>query len=312
MQSEIVFIGECMIELRGIGKNLTQGFGGDTLNTALYLSRLLQNNSSVYYITALGQDPLSTYLIEEWKKEGINTDFVHCSPNKLPGIYNIATDAHGERSFNYWRQDSAYKHLLYECDKGRLQSKLNSAKLIYISGISIAVLSNDSRKQLFEMLEQAKDKGALIAFDNNFRPKLWQESNSSEYCLEAYEKILSLTDIAFLTFDDEIKLHGLHSIQECIRRTQSYGVEEIVIKDGSNVAYALTHYASFKLAPQKITNVVDTTAAGDSFSAAYLATRLQGGRLELALHNAHSLAGKVIQYPGAIMPIELMPSLVLH
>ena len=54
-------------------------------------------------------------------------------------------------------------------------------------------------------------------------------------------------------------------------------------------------------------NVIDTTAAGDSFSAGYLAVRLTGGTPEAAAQRGHLTASTVIQYRGAIIPREAMP-----
>src|SRR3954452_25326751 len=83
----IASIGECMIELRQMpGGHLTRSFGGDTLNTAVYLARL---GAEVDYITALGDDPLSDEMIAGWQAEGIGTERVMRLKGKLPGLYMI-------------------------------------------------------------------------------------------------------------------------------------------------------------------------------------------------------------------------------
>ncbi|KEZ63562.1 hypothetical protein C1E_0230775 [Pseudomonas amygdali pv. tabaci str. ATCC 11528] len=63
----------------------------------------------------------------------------------------------------------------------------------------------------------------------------------------------------------------------------------------------------FDVASQKVERVVDTTAAGDSFSAAYLAARLMGEHLRQAAEAGHRLASVVIQHPGALVPKSVMP-----
>ena len=79
--------------------NTALSHGGDTLNTAVYLSRL---GLSVRYVTALGDDPLSSEMIESWQQENIDCSLVDRHDGAVPGLYFIDTDAAGERSFLYW------------------------------------------------------------------------------------------------------------------------------------------------------------------------------------------------------------------
>src|SRR5258707_2128696 len=93
--TRVACIGECMIELKQAGSGLfSRGYGGDTLNTAVYLARL---GAGVDYITALGDDPLSDEMIARWAAEGVGTGLVVRLRGKLPGLYMIQTDVQGER-----------------------------------------------------------------------------------------------------------------------------------------------------------------------------------------------------------------------
>ncbi|PTU04499.1 ketodeoxygluconokinase, partial [Pseudomonas sp. HMWF031] len=104
----IALIGECMIELqhRADG-SLQQSFGGDTLNTAVYLSRELAGAGTVDYVTALGDDSFSDAMCQSWAEENIGLGMVQRLPGRLPGLYCIQTDAAGERRFLYWRNEAA-------------------------------------------------------------------------------------------------------------------------------------------------------------------------------------------------------------
>ena len=123
--------------------------------------------------------------------------------------------------------------------------------------------------------------------------------------------MLACTDIAFLTLDDEDLLWGALPVEDVIARTQQAGVKEIVIKRGAEsclvaiAGEALKEVPAVKLPKE---SVVDTTAAGDSFSAGYLAVRLTGGEAEAAAKRGHLTASTVIQYRGAIIPREAMPN----
>src|SRR5436305_13396867 len=103
--TKVACIGECMVELKQAGSGLFSRFyGGDTLNTAVYLARL---GAGVDYITALGDDPLSDEMIAGWAAEGVGTTGVLRLRGKLPGLYMIETDANGERRFFHWRVGGA-------------------------------------------------------------------------------------------------------------------------------------------------------------------------------------------------------------
>lgn len=302
---QVAVIGECMVELQKADDLYKQTFGGDTLNTALYLSRLTRDkNVTTRYITGLGQDPFSQQMLTAWQHEGINTDDVVISDKHLPGMYLIETSPDGERRFFYWRDNAAAKFWLDENSKAHTQQLLNTQQFIYLSGISLAILPENARQLLIEILQQARQHGAKIIFDNNYRPALWASKNITQ---QAYQQILSLTDIAFLTFDDEQLLYGDTHEDESIARAQQCGVNEIVVKRGSQACFIIIDGQKIEVPANKISHVVDTTAAGDSFSAGYLASRILGGEPIDAAKMGHLLAGTVIQHRGAIIPAKAMP-----
>ncbi|MDG3084848.1 sugar kinase [Vibrio hannami] len=303
----IAVIGECMVELRKINGALDQSFGGDTLNTAAYISRLVNDhNVETSYVTGLGKDPFSRDMLTAWQQEQINTDLVHISDKKTPGIYAIETAEDGERSFYYWRSESAAKYWLREYSVEELVSKLSPQDWIYLSGISLAILPQDCLHKLLDVIQICRENGTKIAFDNNYRSVLWESTQDAQ---KAYESILKLTDIAFLTYDDEVELWSDTDEQQAIDRTRKLGVEEIVVKRGANACYVATADNIEIVAANKVERVVDTTAAGDSFSAGYLAKRLTGGDLVQSAQAGHLLAGTVIQYPGAIIQLDCMPNI---
>lgn len=304
---KVALIGECMVELQQCGDLYKQSFGGDTLNTAIYLSRLTANQGvATSYLTGLGRDPFSNEMINQWQQEQINTEMVARSDTKLPGLYTIETQEDGERNFYYWRNDSAARYWLREADTAALVKQLSSFQLIYLSGISLAILPEDCQAILLDVLKQCRAAGSRIAFDNNYRPRLW---SSVEQAQAAYQQVLSLTDWAFLTFDDEVMLWGDIEEQQAIERTEKLGVKEIVVKRGADDCYVVSDGEFYTIPATKVNKVVDTTAAGDSFSAGYLAKRLTGGTPEQAAQTGHLLAGTVIQYRGAIIPGDAMPNI---
>ncbi|WP_336818919.1 sugar kinase [Cedecea sp. MMO-103] len=308
LTQKIAVIGECMIELSQSGAQLHRGFGGDTLNTSVYLARQVSEGAlEVHYVTALGEDSFSQQMLDTWQREHLHTALIQRLEHRLPGLYYIETDSHGERTFYYWRNEAAARFWLESERSGEICAELARFDYLYLSGISLAILNNASREKLFAMLKQARSNGCKVIFDNNYRPRLW---TSPEETQRVYRQMLACTDIAFLTLDDEDALWGVVPAEEVIRRTHAAGVEEVVIKRGAESCLVsvsgedLLDVPALRLAKEKI---VDTTAAGDSFSAGYLAVRLTGGTAEEAAKRGHLTAGTVIQYRGAIIPLDAMP-----
>lgn len=310
MTTKIAVIGECMIELSMKQDSTTRGFGGDTLNTSVYLSRLLKDNDfSIHYVTGLGTDPFSQEMLDCWQTENIQTDLVQRMSDKIPGLYSIVTDEHGERSFYYWRNDAAAKFWLKATETDRIIQQIEHYDYVYLSGISIAILDAESILKLLDLLKRVKANGGKVIFDNNFRPRLW---SSLDLARSVYADILSFTDIAFLTLDDEDLLWGKLPYEQVIERTKQFGVTEIVIKRGSNSCIIDSVDGRFEVPANKIAKdkVIDTTAAGDSFSAGYLGARLSGRNPSQSALQGHLVAGMVIQYRGAIIPVDATPTLI--
>ena len=305
----IAIIGECMVELQKKDGQLRQSFGGDTLNTALYLSRLTKaHDIKTSYITALGNDPFSKEMLSAWQEEGIDTSLVLTVSGKQPGIYYIETDETGERYFHYWRNEAAAKFMFEQNESPVLIDTLYSYDAVYLSGITLAILTEEGKRQLFAFLEHFKAQGGKVIFDNNYRPKLWEGRENAMFW---YLKMLKFTDIALLTFEDEQMLYGDEHLEQCIDRTSSLGVDEIIIKRGSKDCLVVANGEAQYVAPNKVDNVIDTTAAGDSFSAGFLAKRLTGGSVAESAYFGHCIAGTVIQHKGAIIPREVMPDFPL-
>ncbi|MEE4690896.1 sugar kinase [Pseudomonas alliivorans] len=302
--SRVALIGECMIELQQHADgSLHQSFGGDTLNTAVYLARLL-GSGQVDYVTALGDDSFSDAMCKVWSEEGIGLGKVQRLPGRLPGLYCIQTDASGERRFLYWRNEAAVRDCFMTPAAEPILAALTSYDVLYFSGITLAVLGAEGRSRLLAMLAKARSRGAKVAFDNNYRPRLWA---SVEHAREAYLACLPYVDLALLTEDDEQALYGYTDTEQLLTAYRQRGIDEIVIKRGAQSCIVETDGKRFEIPTQKVERVVDTTAAGDSFSAAYLTARLKGEHPQQAAEAGHRLAGIVIQHPGALVPKSVMP-----
>ena len=291
-------IGECMVELSPADQGLyQQAFAGDTLNTAIYAIRTAGKAIDTSYVTAVGTDRFSDRMIDFFQGEKINSQWVVRLADKLPGLYVIELDQHGERSFSYWRNDSAARALFsHGLKEHQIVALAESFDVYYLSGISLAILDDHSRSVLRQILVRARERGARVAYDSNYRPRLWQSRAEAQAVTLEF---LALTDLALVTFDDEQALFGDQSISGTLARLSSVG--EVVIKQGSEGCTIVHNRHKTYVPTIPVSQVVDTTSAGDSFNGGYLARRMLGDTPEAAAF-AHRLAGTVIQYKGAIIP----------
>jgi len=294
----LVAVGEVMIELtRAADGRYRFGFGGDTFNTAVYLARA---GIEVDYATALGDDPYSDALLALSAAEGIGTDLMIRVPGRVPGLYMVETDDRGERSFCYWRESSPARELFEHAEWGRVAERLLAAQMIYFSGITLGLYSNVGIGRFLAATEIARKNGARVVFDGNFRPRVWKGDTARTRAV--FAEALKRVDIALPTFEDEALLWGDASPEATVERLQAFGIGEIVVKNGVNSALVVTDRDRALVPVPEIVVPVDTTAAGDSFNAGYLAARLSGDLPESAATSAHRLASEVIRHPGAIAP----------
>ncbi|MGY9052168.1 MAG: sugar kinase [Rhodobacterales bacterium] len=298
----IACIGECMVEMcKKSDVQYEMAFAGDTANTAIYLSRLLNSShSSVDYVTALGNDPYSTQIYNFLNSENVCTTQIRRLDGEMPGIYFIETDNEGERSFYYYRSAAAAKKM-FEGNSGEiLLSNLSNYEWLYLSGISLSILDTNSLSKLIMALKKARDKGTKIVFDGNFRPAGW---DSVKVAHRVFSQLLSVSYVALMTFADEKAVFGDTSPKTTVDRLRSHGVEEGAIKLGDKGCLVFDHLGEeFLPISSKITMPVDTTAAGDSFNAGFLFSRMTGASIVEAGQYGNKLAGKVIQFQGAIVP----------
>lgn len=294
ISDRLLAIGEAMVELAPEGGNhYLQGFAGDTFNTVWHIGRLLEGRARAGFVTCLGTDGFSERFIAEMQEDGLETSAVLRSPDHTMGLYLIELKG-VERSFHYWRKDSAARHLADDADA--LNGALSGAGLIHVSGITLAILPPIARETLFAALSTARAAGSVISFDPNVRPRLWA---SVEECRETIGSMLSLTDIALPSFDDEKALWGDRDPAATVHRIAAEGVAEVVVKDGSGPVTAKAGAGMIRVETPTVSAIRDTTGAGDSFNAGYLAGRYLGYEIDAAIALGQRLSAAVLARLGA-------------
>jgi 2-dehydro-3-deoxygluconokinase len=301
---KIASIGEVMIELSpAISPSQNQdlkslSFAGDTYNTIITLARL---GVDCGYITRLGEDGYSEKIVRFLQEEGVDTAGISKDPQRKPGLYMIENIAGGERIFHYWRDQSAARNLLTQNETlTDIKTYIATCEWLYVSAISLAILDEVSCEILFSILEEFKANGGKIAYDSNYRPRLWKNKARAQ---ELSMRMVSLSNLSLLTLDDEAELWGSEGdpLKEAQLRYQECKTEEIAYKRGADDVVIFKGTQQTNVPVKTIKNIVDTTAAGDTFNAGYLASHIQGGSPENSAKLGNLCAGIVIQHRGGVI-----------
>ncbi|MBG6159688.1 2-dehydro-3-deoxygluconokinase [Labrenzia sp. EL_159] len=296
MSKTFLAVGECMVEMAPTGNGtFSMGFAGDTLNTAWYARKCLPDSWNVGYLTAVGQDQVSEQMLGFLKQSGIDVDPVRRLDDRTVGLYMIQLKE-GERSFAYWRSQSAARCLA--ADGNHLRSAIGGVDLIYFSGITLAIMSEEDRETFFAVLKEARLAGAKTAFDPNLRPRLWESADIMRACVT---KAAGLCDLVMPSFEDELAYFGDTTADVSADRYLAAGAGMVVVKNGPEEVICASREDRQSFQPKPVLDIVDTTAAGDSFNAAFLAEYLTSGNVGASVDAGARLAGTVIQHRGALV-----------
>ncbi len=295
--TSLACVGEVMLEFSPLADESYQlGVAGDSFNTAVYLKRLWPDGD-VAYVTAVGQDQPSNRVLTALESHNLNTQLVERRKASSVGLYVVTLAEDGERSFSYWRSASAARTLFTPPWQAALD-ELSKFDLVYLSGISIAILPMEVRHRLLEWIDDFRVAGGLFAFDSNYRPALWESVDTARECTMAMWR---RCDVALPSVDDEQMLFADANEAAVMQRLREAGVSHGALKRGAEGPIGFDG-STLSPAQQTPVKVVDSTAAGDSFNAGFLAAYAQGQSLVDCMASGHNLAAKVVQYRGAITP----------
>ncbi len=296
MSLKFLAIGECMVEMAPTGEGTyAMGFAGDTLNTAWYARKCLPADWTVGYYTAVGRDQVSEQMLSFLKESDLETAAIQKRDDRTVGLYMIQLKD-GERSFAYWRSQSAARCLA--ADGTHLASALSGAGLIYFSGITLAILPSEDRVKFLDALRTARKAGAKTAFDPNLRPRLWEDADTMR---ASVTEAAGCCDFLMPSFEDELAHFGDATPDVSADRYLAAGAGMVVVKNGPEEVICADAGSRQAFQPAPVSSIVDTTAAGDSFNAAFLAEYLSGGDVPASVDAGARLAGKVIQHRGALV-----------
>ncbi|MGA7823673.1 MAG: PfkB family carbohydrate kinase [Steroidobacteraceae bacterium] len=301
----IAALGEPLIELQPIGDgNLRVSFGGDVANTMVCLKRILRaDDFRLAIITALGDSLYSAWLRDRLVRERIK--IVEPPLRGEPGVYGISPDFRRQSTSSYWRGQSAARQFLHSAKLAQFEELLDEPQIVIITGITLALCSAASFKNLCDWIELHLDQ-CRIVFDSNFRPALWASAKEAAARIGALERLAATIATSL---EDERLLWQAAGVTQVVERLGALSAEYI-IRGGSEGCWAGAG-KHWDHVPATSATVVDSVGAGDAHLAGYIAARVKGlARLDAA-RAANRVAAMIVSQHGS-MPAEdaVFPNLV--
>lgn len=277
---DVVTVGETMVLLSAMDQSVASGasyslsFGGAESNVAIGLARL---GHSVAWVSALGDDQFGDMIEREIRSQGVQV-LASRDDERPTGLMVKTLSAGEDRLVRYYRSDSAASALRA---KDLPADLISSARILHLTGITPA-LSPSTREMSLRSVIIAREAGASVSLDVNYRPTLWSAALASEVLRE----LVSHCDIIFGS-PDELGLLLDHSgtHEQLARRVSEFGPSCVVVKDGERGASMLIN-GDWIHQPAYPVDVVDTVGAGDGFVAGFLSELLDGSSPKAQLKTA--------------------------
>jgi 2-dehydro-3-deoxygluconokinase len=281
MSADLLCMGEPMLEFNQLppeadGRRLyLEGFGGDTSNTAV------------------GEDAGGDAFLRLWQEEGVDTSTV-LRRKGLPTAVYFVMRRPGGHEFLFYREGSAAASY----SPGDLPREvIAAARIFYASGISQAI-STSAADAVFLAMDVAREGGAAIAYDTNYRSRLWPAARGAAVIHAAGARAGYL----FVSSEDARALTGLTDPDAILDFYLSLGPRIVLLKRGGEGAILATADSRIRISPPAV-EALDSTGAGDVLSGAFLARILAGDQPDAAARYGVAAAALSTRGYGAVGPI---------
>ena len=297
MKNTICSIGECMIEMTNINKNIySYSIAGDTLNFSSYLNPSI---FKIFYLTAIGTSDINKSAIDLLKKKKINIELVKKVPTKEIGLYLIKNTTKGEKQFYYWRDDSAAKLFFNNFNKNLLKKK-HRFDFIYLTGITLSLLNIKNIDKFIACICDLRKSNSKIIFDFNIRINRWSKKNLILYL----NKILPNIDILFGSGEDLICWKKNNNIKTFENILKKFNIKHGIYRKNEKYNYSFYQNKKYMIKNNSIKKVIDTSGAGDGYNAAYLSNFVMYYDPQKALLTASKIGAKIVMKKGAIVDVR--------
>lgn len=294
---DLVCLGEPMLELNlqpadeGGRRLYLEAHGGDASNVAVAAAR---QGARTAFLSAVGADLAGRSFLDLWRREGVEASAVRIDPDHHTGLYFVQHDAAGHH-FSYLRRGSAASR--YRLDEPA-RAVIGRAGLLFASGISLGI-SEQGADTVFAAMRVAREGGCRVAFDTNYRAKLWPKERAAAVIGQG----LRMADIVLPGLEDMDLLLGLSDPDAILDLCLSAGASVAVLKMGGAGAMLASHDGErVGIAPHPCTPL-DATGAGDTFCGGFLARLAAGDDPLAAASYAACAAALATTGYGAVPPI---------
>jgi 2-dehydro-3-deoxygluconokinase len=267
-----------------------EGFGGDTSNAAVAAARA---GVRVAYATAIGRDPAGDRFVDLWQSEGIDISAVRVSATHPTAVYFVTHGPQGHQ-FLYYRAGSAASTF---APADVPETLIAGARILFASGISQGI-SASAADAVFRAIDVARQHGVQVAYDTNYRPRLWPAARAAAVMHAA----VALSDIALPSLEDAETLTGLAEPAAIVDFYLRLGPRIVVLKLGARGALLGTPAGQVAISPHPCTPV-DGTGAGDTFCGSFLARLILGDAPQNAGGYAAAAAALKTEGYGAVAPM---------
>jgi 2-dehydro-3-deoxygluconokinase len=296
MTVDLLCMGEPMLEFNQLpvqpdgSQHYLEGHGGDTSNAAIAAAR---QGARVGYITALGNDMPGDSFMALWAREGVDASTVIRTDRWLTGVYFVTHDVTGHHFLHYRANSAASMYSAADLP----EAAIAASRMFYVSGISQGI-STTAADAVFAAIDIARRNGVKVAYDTNYRPRLWPPARAAAVMHAA----MAEADYALPGIEDVQTLTGLSDPDAMLDFYLRLGPGVVVLKMGESGAYLATPQERVRVPRHKV-QVVDATGAGDTFCGSFLARILAGDAPTQAAHYASVAAALKCTSYGAVAPI---------
>lgn len=301
---DVLCIGDAMVDLITVGpcvpprggniwsSAVQMSPGGTVANVCVNMAKLGINTA---FAGCMGSDPYGKYSLEKMQESGVNTANIEITEDVSTGIILALIDTSGERTFIACAKGSSFAKLSQNFVK---ELAYQNANLVHTSGVCL--VEEPSRSSILLALKLAREAGRKVYYDPNLR----LEGNVfPELLRKAQQEAMKLTDV-LLVGEEELALmyENETNLENVVSGLLDMGIETVVVKQGEHGASAFTKFEQYKQPAYEV-EVTDTTGAGDSFDAGFMAAVLRGLSLTEAVKYACAVAAiKVSRYGARAVP----------
>jgi len=306
MTVEVVTLGECLISLIGAREGsfaettlFERQVAGAEANVAVGLARL---GHSVVYIGRVGGDGLGGVIVRRLRGEGVDVSQLEVDPGATTGLMIRERRVLGAAEVVYARAGSAGSRISPDdIRRAADQGVFGPGSWLHITGITPA-LSKTASEAVRLALDLADRAKMTVSFDVNLRRRLWSDEEAAPVLRPLSER----SDIVLGGAEELAILTGSHAsdpvaLAEAVLRS---GPRIAVVKLGAGGAFA--HESGgvpISMPAHAIATVVDPVGAGDAFCAGFIATRLEGGDLAMAVRAANACGAAAVVAVGDLAGI---------